>query len=233
MLKIERNEWDIPKTLTTNTEGKGMPLFELHCLGERKFRYAVSDGTFLRYDYTSCPDCGRSVATPVCSGDARFFYLSGGKQYPDLLPFNGAGTTKDGGRFVIISEKAKNAFECEGITGYSNCTKVSVVPDQRGTDYDTEDAPNYYLIDIDGRIDLDFAKMNNLRRKKYCQTCGQFEWSQQRMHRRFVDVETWSQNDLCRIKSLPGFVVCSEKVMDAAEKYKLTNFEFVPFREKG
>ena len=26
------------------------------------------------------------------------------------------------------------------------------------------------------------------------------------MHRRFVEAGTWSQNDLCRIKSLPGFV---------------------------
>ena len=86
---------------------------------------------------------------------------------------------------------------------------------------------HYYSLNIFGTVDFNLKAMA-LKRKHLCVSCGQFEWSRQRLYLidAVLDANTWDGSDLCRIVSFPGHVVCTEKIKAAAEEYQLTGFIF-------
>lgn len=199
--------------------------FELQDAGNRAYRYAVSDRNFGGYINHICPKCSRRISRSIYNGSNHELKIEGGLQYPDVLPFCGAGTTERGGRPVIFSEKAINAFVGEGISGVTHFQKVYLFPAENAR-YNATNAPTYYWTDVVGTIDLDFSAMSNLRKKKFCGECGQFEWSHHRLIPLVLDEKTWDRSEMCLIQSLPGYVVCTERVKSVVQKYHLTNFAF-------
>lgn len=193
-------------------------LYRMDHLGTGIYRYAYKDHSFSGWERHACPACGRAVSRPVYTGPQRILALEGGKKYPDLLQFCGAGDA-----LVVLSERALTAFLEEGILGAVEYRPVAVVRSE-ACSHPVDDAPGYYEIDIAGTVDLDYAAMSNLRKKRVCPACGQFEWSRQRLGKRIPDLQTWSGHDLCRLAGLPGIVFCSEKVKGVIRKYQLTNF---------
>ena len=83
-----------------------------------------------------------------------------------------------------------------------------------------------YSVNITGSIDFDLKAMA-LKKKNRCPSCGQFDWSRQRLYliKTVFDMNTWDGSDLCRIDSFPGFIVCTEKVKGVIEKYRFKGSE--------
>ena len=44
----------------------------------------------------------------------------------------------------------------------------------------------------------------------------------------YMDEDTWDGSDICRNKSIPGYIIFSEAAVELIKKYKLKGFCFVP-----
>lgn len=174
---------------------------------KRKYRYAWKDESFLGFEQQVCSFCGRMISECRYDGDIHRLILEGGNTYPDYLTFTGAGE-----RLFLLSERAVRIFEDCGIAGFSGKREVMV-----------SDGPQYFAMEISGRVELDFVTMQ-LKKKKLCPECGQFGWNRQRMDPVILDEGSWDGCDICRVKSLPGFFACSERFAEAVKDYKLTGF---------
>lgn len=180
-----------------------------------KFKYAWRDLSFLGFSQRPCPGCGRQNAEFCYEDGPHSLMLEGGKAYPDLLAYTGAGE-----QMLILSAPAVDILLAEGISGFSAKEKVMV------SDVTGEilfNAPDYFLLSVGGRIELDLAAMG-LKKKKLCPQCGQFEWNRQRLYPLVLDMAAWDGSDLCRVESIPGYFVCSDRFADIVKKHGLTGF---------
>ncbi len=190
----------------------------------KKYCYAWKDLSFGGYQARCCPVCGRNTSTELPSSEIPALILEGGKQYPDFLYYASCGL------YFLVSERALSAFRQYGVTGYDRVTEVLLYRNGKGGLKVLDDIC-YYSLNIFGTVDFDL-KVMALKRKHLCASCGQFEWSRQRLSiiNTVLDINTWDGCDLCRVDSFPGHVVCTEKVRTAAEEYRLTG---VIFRNEG
>ena len=193
-------------------------LFWVQQTTQNKFIYAYEDLSLIGFERFECCACGRVIAQPQFQSDTPYFLLDKGREAPDLLWFSGAGRQP-----FLISERALNLCEKYHISGYSGHHLVAV--EYTGETKVDVKLPNYYSLDITGKVDLDFAKMC-LKKKRKCASCGKFDWNRQRLSPMFLDETTWDGSDLCFVQSFPGFKVCSERMKDLAEIHKLTGFSF-------
>ena len=178
---------------------------------ERKYCYAQKNLAFGGYAFSKCPSCGRQIAKEQPKTQRDAFVIEGGKQYPDFLYYGGAGL------YFLISDKVKRAFEENGVTGYDDPIRVPVY--RLHNNELTRDPHNYYLLEINGCIDFNLKAMS-LKKKNLCASCGQFEWSRQRLSiiKTVFNMDAWDKSDLCRIASFMGYVVCSDKVKSIIEE---------------
>ena len=65
-----------------------------------------------------------------------------------------------------------------------------------------------------------------LKKKKRCRVCGGFEWNRQRLSPLHLDASAWDGNDLCRVDSIPGYVICTDNVVALVKKQQLKGFSF-------
>lgn len=194
----------------------------LQAPGERTYQYAYKDASFVGFRKSVCGNCGRMIAEMEFSGP-RCLIVEGGARYPDYLAFCGAG-----GPLFVVSERAAQVFRDSMLGGIAECTPIRVMKEQDGEPVPLpEDAPRYVQLQISGRIDLDLPKMC-LKKKGLCRTCGGFAWNRQRMHPMLVDESTWDGSDVCRIASIPGHIVCTDKVVKQIREKKLKGFAFQP-----
>lgn len=184
-----------------------------------KFQYAYKDSTLLRYETADCPVCGRRISTPYYSDDVPNLLLEGGRQYPDYLSFCGAGR-----QMFLLSEKALEIFEKCNVSGYAGYQLIET------NDFTTKDKRfccKYYSLNITGRVDLDMAMMH-IKKKRLCAECNQFTWSRTRLQPYFLDQNSWDGSDLCLLTSIPGYKLCTSRVKDIIERFRLTGFSFEP-----
>lgn len=194
----------------------------LQAPNQRTYQYAWRDASFLGFQESQCKECGRKIASMQYDGD-HCLIAEGGPKYPDYLAFSGAGES-----LFVISEHAARIFRENNLSGVTELTPIRVTKETDGILVPLPEAvPNYFLVQIAGRIDLDYSKMC-LKKKKVCKTCGSFEWNRQRMYPLYMDEGTWDGSDLCRNKSIPGYIIFSEAAVELIKKYKLKGFCFVP-----
>lgn len=194
----------------------------LQAPNQRTYQYAWRDASFLGFQESQCKECGRKIVSMQYNGD-HCLIAEGGPQYPDYLAFSGAGES-----LFVISEHAARIFRENNLSGISELTPIRVAKETDGILVPLpEAAPDYFLVQIAGRIDLDYSKMC-LKKKKVCKTCGSFEWNRQRMYPLYMDEGTWDGSDLCRNKSIPGYIIFSKAAVELIKKYKLKGFYFVP-----
>lgn len=184
----------------------------LEAPSERAYAYAFKDTSLLGLQTDLCDFCGRKRSRWETSGP-HCFLLEGGPRFPDRLPYCGAG-----GSWFLLGEQAAAAFAEAGITGIVETTPVQTLP---ATD------PGYVLARIGGRIELDLAKMC-LKKKKLCPVCGGFEWNRQRLYPLFLDENTWDGSDICRVRSIPGYIICTNRVVALIKRRGLKGFCFKP-----
>lgn len=183
-----------------------------------KYRYALEDTSVLGYNHTVCPQCNRRISTLQYKDAAPHLILEGGKALPDLLSFCGAGK-----QLFLPSEKALQLFKEAGITGWSELEAVTI--EEIGKNRNVVPVPTYYNLCIFGRIEFDFAAMQ-LKKKSVCPVCGQFTLSRTRLPSPILDATSWDHSDLCRIESIPGYTVCTDKVKALVTQHDLTGFSF-------
>lgn len=196
--------------------GKMLYLLEYEALN--KYQYAYKDLSLIGYSRSVCPQCSRQIGVPQYRGNTPHLILEGGNEWPDYLQFCGAGN-----RLFLISERALEIFEKNSITGYNGYQSVdseSVIGKRTFTQN-----PNYYSLNVSGRIDLNFASMH-LKKKRLCPQCRQYEWSRNRLEPLILDYTTWDESDICLIDSIPGFRVCSETFMHVVQNNQLKGFSF-------
>ena len=188
------------------------------CNPQGKYCYAHEKLGRGGYHFEKCQVCGRNIAHPLPPTGEEGYILEGGKQFPDFLGYGG------GGIYFIISDRVLNAFGENGVTGYDKAVEVPVYRKYR-RELIRQDAV-YYSVNITGSIDFDLKAMA-LKKKNRCPSCGQFDWSRQRLYliKTVFDMNTWDGSDLCRIDSFPGHIVCTEKVKGVIEKYRFAGAE--------
>lgn len=186
---------------------------------DKKYCYAQRNLAFTGYTSSICSKCGRSIIIPNPTIKKNEFIIEGGKNYPDFLDYRGAGT------YFLISKNALRLFIENRITGFDDYEEVST---RRETGVTIDDDNSvYFLLSINGTIDFDLRAMT-LKKKRVCLSCNQYDWNIQRlsMLKSVFDMDTWDGNDLCRIKSFPGFIVCSDRLRSLVEEHKLTGLRF-------
>ena len=199
-----------------------MMFYLLQHPSERIYRYAWKDESFIGCQRSQCEECGRTVSSIEYRG-SHHLIVEGGPKYPDHLAFCGAGEP-----LFVISERAARIFREHELSGITEFIPIRVAKEITSTLVPLpETAPNYVLVQIVGRIDLDHGKMC-LKKKRVCKTCGGFEWNRQRMNPLYMDESTWDGSDICRNESIPGYIIFSKAAVDLVKKYKLKGFSFEP-----
>lgn len=193
-------------------------LLWLNSDGGYRYKYISQNTAFVGYDRSEkCSECGREIVKLQYSGAEARYEVLGGSTYPDYIQYSGAGEQP-----FIISEKALKLFAENNVSGYDHAEPVTVEP--RGMNKDGSPI-DYFQLNICGRAELDFKAMF-LKKKKYCAVCGQYEWNRQRFYPRVVDGNSWDGSDLARVVSIPGWILCSDKVRKIVKKHKLKGFVF-------
>jgi hypothetical protein len=70
-----------------------------------------------------------------------------------------------------------------------------------------------------------------LKKKRVCPSCGQFEWNRQRLPAMILNVSSWDGSDICRLASIPGFIVCTDKFKTIVQNNQLKGFSFEQVKE--
>lgn len=195
----------------------------IHSSSLSKHCYAWDNLSFIDWKGSVCDNCGRIVHKACMAEGNMELELDGGKEHPDFLQFTGAGP-----RLFLLSKHALDIFEKNNITGIASAQPVMLSwIKSKAKRAITSPIPEYYSLEIDGRIDYCLQAMF-LKKKKVCQVCGQFEWNRERRPTVVVSESTWNGSDLCRISSVPGFSICTQKLYDVIKANKLTGFELEP-----
>ena len=185
---------------------------------QSKYKYAYKDASFGNYERSVCPECDRAVVLPRFMSERHQLILEGGKVYPDCLQFTGVGK-----QMFLFSDKSLDIFLQNEISGIGCISEVDIY---NVAFQSLADAPKYYSADILGKIELNLFGMN-LKRKRFCAQCGQFEWNRNRIEPLRVDENSWDGADVCRVTSIPGYIVCSSKFVDVINRNGLTGFSFL------
>lgn len=193
-------------------------MYQIQPPASEQYYYAWCNKSFGGFQWTVCPECGRRIATMQYVSDVPYLLIDGGPKYSDYLCYTDAGI-----RLFLISERTLNLFEQHNVSGYDEYCLVELEFEEAGKVIDN--IPRYYALNLIGSVEFDFKQMH-LKKKKFCQQCGSFEWSRTRLDPAILDMSTWDGSDLCTIKSIPGRKVCTEKVRELVKEHTLTGFNF-------
>lgn len=177
--------------------------------GSNRYKYFNGEDTFLGYEKSACPACGRTVSTPKYSAETPVFRLDGGKKYPDYFHAYTRG--------MILSKRAVEVFLEAGATGIEY-SPVIIANAEEG-------APEYVLLKPQGVIDIDY-KASHIKKKNFCAECGGFELNRLRPCPVVIDTASWNGLDVCRPGLYPHMLIVTEKVLAAAKKAKLKGMTY-------
>jgi len=141
--------------------------------------------------------------------------------------------------FIVVSQRVLEAWEAEGI-GTFPCFPVRVVPPFPKT-LATE-PPMYYRLDykkmVGAEMDCEASGYVNART---CKCCGRFRYDlvetgflqHGKIVPKVLKPATWNGTHLFYLVQKVLFTFCTDKVVDCAHQYKLTNFHFTPIEIAG
>lgn len=154
---------------------------------------------------------------------------SKGNKWPDIIG-NGHESS-----FRIVSQRVLEVWEMEGI-GTFPCFPMHVSPPFPKTL--TTEPPMYFRLDYKKMVgvELDFEASGYVD-AKICENCGKFSCNIEKtgnlQHLKIFPTvlkpETWSGQHVFCPKQPERMTFCTDKVVDCANKYGLTNFDFTPF----
>ena len=184
-----------------------------------KYGYVQTDLGRAKYVRDKCTECGRFIDSPSFTKEKSVFIVEGVDAYPDFIYYCCAGTR------IYVSKRVKDVLSSHNITGYEEEEFVEVYR-QEENNLEKKDI-GYYSIKVTGVIDFDLKSMQ-LKKKRICSHCKQFDWSRQRLNlvKTAFDAETWDNSDLCSVKSSPGIFICTPRLKQIIEENGFTGVEF-------
>lgn len=179
----------------------------------RGWLYAYKIYPLSEEQVNDCQVCGRIGRYPK-----REFAVDveGGKKFPDILECAAYP-------LMIVSKDVIDAWKTEGISGFS-AYPVTV--------RNMSSPKEYYHVVVEGRCEPDLEKMG-FKIVKQCESCSAVTydkpiWSNDNFA---IKEETWDGKDLFTARYFPAIVLCSERVLETAKKYKHTNCRIVPLED--
>jgi hypothetical protein len=182
----------------------------------------------------TCSICGKKWSTQKNDNyyDRSFEALldKSGNKWTDLI---GSGE----GHFTLFSQRVLDIFESENI-GKFPAFSVKIIPPYPKKI--TEPPPLYYRLDYKRmeKAEMDW-KSSGFVDARICPECGLcYNWN---MYDKLTKAnivsyklqeKTWQGADIFYVRFSHN-IYCTEKVVDCAVKYKLTNFRFVPLEIAG
>jgi hypothetical protein len=138
--------------------------------------------------------------------------------------------------FTMVSQRVLEIWEAEGI-GTFPVFPVTILPPYPKK---LSDPPMYYRLDhknIEGaEMDYESSGFVDI---KHCPECGfSYDWNKTDKLSRFqitpykLHENTWNGKEIFSIIR-SSRICCTEKIVDIAAKYKMTNFEFTPLEIAG
>ena len=183
--------------------------------------YASTDISFMGYIKGECPSCGRSIFTMEYTKEKYHLVVTGGKLFPDWLQYCGAGEIP-----TILSERAVDILQKEGITGFSIQCEANLYRKNKNDELvKVTDCPQYYIVNVSGQIDYDYSAMF-LKKKKQCSHCNQFNLNRERLYPVYLNEKLWDGSDLCSLLTFQRQKYCTGRFVQVVNKYKLSGFEF-------
>ena len=151
------------------------------------------------------------------------------KKWPDII---GSGYAS---WFRIVSKRTLDACESEGL-GTFPCFPVQIQPPYPATLQ--EEPPEYFRLDYQNMIgcELDYEASGYLD-TQICSNCGSFtfDWDKmlvshfEKIRPYVLKADSWNGKDIFCPKEIPTMMFCTDKFVDCAQKYQLSNFHFCPF----
>jgi hypothetical protein len=126
----------------------------------------------------------------------------------------------------LISERAKSAFEREGLRGLASCDEVEITSTIRLATVGTS---RYFYAEIPVQPGADFDASRSdveLSNPSACPVCLAAGISAIRGF--VIDPESWLGADVFEARGLPGVVVVSAAFRAVVETYELSNAQLVP-----
>lgn len=131
--------------------------------------------------------------------------------------------------FLLLSEKAAQAFENAGLTGYEvEPVRIDKIQSKALRDSATT-RPWYSLLKVIGKVDLDFEASGIPPDEMHAATTMPARPSRPQPSRLVFTASSEGQSDFAMIGNYrTGHIFCSEQVVSVAREHGLTNFRFTP-----
>ena len=130
---------------------------------------------------------------------------------------------------LILQESVCEIIEKEQFTGFN--THPIVITEIKSKKLRSLAVPQYYLLEITGRIDIDVNDLDDVG-GSICPVClrrdpqqgNPYRWKEKRI---VPKLETWNNADFVKLRNWRcGMKYCSKRFIDLAGKYKWQNFIF-------
>ncbi|MGB9873291.1 MAG: imm11 family protein [Anaerolineae bacterium] len=194
-----------------------------------KWAYADQVGQVLRSkEGEQCPVCGRFV-TPLKWLPPHRVKLSTAK------PEKWGDFVWGAGFLLIVSERFKEIYEREGLTGIEAFSPVEIVRIGRRKTGDLPlELPAYYLIEIMwGGADQDDIASKVVWEKaptcSYCRIDGHLLKSEGII----LKENSWTGVDIFIARGVPGTILVTERFKEVVERHNLRNAWFIPAEKYG
>jgi hypothetical protein len=141
-----------------------------------------------------CPACGAKISQKSPK-NATIWVGPSGTQWTDVL------SNIDG---LLLHERVVEAITADGLTGFrAHPVAIEKVESRKLSD---QPAPQYYLIEIDGTVDVDPNEIDD-EGGSICPVCfyrtpkddNPYRWSPKRL---VPDLTTWDGSDFLRLRNL-------------------------------
>ena len=186
---------------------------------------AISVDDEARGDCERCPLCNAPVSMLKWLEPRRMRLTN--PKYPDRLT---AWLSEP----MVVSEKVKEAYEQEGLTGVREFVPVEVVKVSRMTKRSTK-PPKYFSAEIgfaaNVRLDIAKSKIVGQKHDGSCELCDPWGKTRDKIVKLALNASEWKGEDVFKVFSLSARIIVSQRFHDFVERHCFTNFNLVPVED--
>ncbi|MBL8240083.1 MAG: hypothetical protein JNM66_21865 [Bryobacterales bacterium] len=192
-----------------------------YCDDDKEFELYIDEVPDVE-DAPQCPTCGGTVGM-IPYADPVVGVLQAGRKCYDL--------TKQLGGDVMLSERCRETFEREGLSGM-NCFQRVKIRRVKGP-MRARGCGEYLLARVSFGAKVDRVR-SVLRTSTgvQCPDCG-YAGIIEGYDRVAVDVDSWSGQDFFKLHGLPGPIMVSERAKQVCDRYGLSICKLIPAEEYG
>ena len=179
---------------------------------DNSHKYLTQDLSVYKSFARECLMCGRKLVTYDEKEGIHQLLCDGKGSYLDFLD-----ATTSGKNYIYISDLAMDAIVRNSVSGINErfcCKAISGKTEHF-----------YHKCDITGIIALN-EKAMFLKKKNYCNECGQFEWNKKGIGKLIIDESLWNGCDVCRLLYFENIFICSERFKNIYHSEGLTGLTF-------